>query len=302
MPSERRDRRPSLCLAGGAVLAIALAGPMSGCAKPSPVPDVLTQGQEVWTRIDDPHAVDPWSVRTSSERDVAVLRLAGKPDEIGMLRVQVLLAGGVVVARLDLPKTDRFSIALSGRGAQWAVEFSLAERGSGPVRYSIAVGRPATPPAGERAPCAEALGARGIDAWIVSVPGLTDGGLLFPGLGTLALRAAPAGAVTVGSPMPDAPPVARVRGGTTLHGDFASLGCEPHEVQVNLWDTGNGKPPALTTFDASGRPLCGRAGQPSCPANPTAGRWVTWTLAGSAPIHRMSLECDDLYLSSIVIR
>jgi hypothetical protein len=52
----------------------------------------------------------------------------------------------------------------------------------------------------------------------------------------------------------------------------------------------------------SGLPLCGREGYPACLSDPAAGRWVSWTVATPEPIGKLSLQCDELYLSSIVIQ
>ena len=73
-------------------------------------------------------------------------------------------------------------------------------------------------------------------------------------------------------------------------------------MQLNFWDTGKGKPPSLMVFDASGRPLCGDTGQPACLTDPAAGRWLSWTFSANEPIGALSLQCDELYLSSIVIQ
>jgi hypothetical protein len=264
---------------------------------------VVAPGQEVDLVIDDPDAVDTWSVRTSSDHDVVVVRLSGNPAVMGALSVQVLLPGRVVVGRLEPPRAERFSIALSGRAAQWALELSLRERRSAPVRYRMSVERLSVPGAGVGRSCADALRARGVDAWIASVPSPPDrSGIAFPGLGAIALSATPPRALTAASPGEGAPPVLHARGGTVLQGELAALGCDPGHVQVNLWDTGKGKPPAMVIADASGRRLCGNPGQPSCPSNPSVGRWVTWALSSPSPIRSLSLECDELFLSSIVIR
>lgn len=283
--------------------ALVLATTAAGCAKSTLVRDVLGPGQEVAIQIDAADGVDTWSVRTASEQDVVVLRLTGEPVAVGWLKIRVLLPGGVVAAEILPPPGGPFAFALSGRAAEWTIELRLAERGSAPVSYAMAVGRPSAAASGARSACADALRALGVNAWVVSVARLPGGaGLAFPGLGTIAFRATPAGAATIASPGAGAPPVPHLRGGTVLEGDFAGLGCDPRQLQLNLWDTGKGAPPVLSIFDASGRPLCGGAGQLACPVNPSPGRWVTWTLLAPAPIHRFSLKGDELFLSSIVIQ
>ena len=94
----------------------------------------------------------------------------------------------------------------------------------------------------------------------------------------------------------------KLRGGTTIRGDFAGLGCDPGQMQLNFWDTGRGKPPVLTVSDPGGRPLCGSAGQPACLSNPPAQRWVSWTFSTPGTIRSLSLDSDELFLSSIVIQ
>lgn len=274
----------------------------AGCASAPLSPGVLTPGQDVEGRILDPAAVDTWTARTAASDEAVVLRIRGNPVEVGMLRVQVALAGGVVVARLQPERAAEFAIALSGRPADWRVDLRLGPEGSAPVRYRMFVARVPSAGGGPRASCGDALGARGVSAWVVSPASLTAGApLALPGLGLLTLGVSGPGSAGSASPSGGAP-VTHLPAATVLHGDFAALGCDLHRVQVNLWDTGRGKPPALVVADAAGRRLCGEAGQPACPVNPRPSEWVTWSLSAPAPIRRLSLESDDLFLSSIVIQ
>jgi hypothetical protein len=292
----RARLRPPVVAVVGALVVWAVAG----CAT-TPFRNVLAAGDDTHVEIDDPRGVDTWSVLTSSETDVVVVRLTGGGVDVGALRLQVLLPGGVVVARLSPPRGEQFSIAFSGRPATWILRFRLGEGEAAPVRYRMVIERPSTSVGGPR--CADALRAKGINAWIVSIPGPPGvGGVVFPGLGSIALSALPASALTAASPSDGAPPVLHVGTGTTLRAELAGLGCEAALVQLNFWDTGKGKPPTLTVSDTRGRPLCGGAGQPVCLSDPTSGRWVSWTFSTSAPIGSLSLACDELYLSSIAIQ
>jgi hypothetical protein len=297
MPRLRARFRLAIVAAVGTLLAWSVAG----CAKPS-FRNVLAPGDDTHVEIDDPRGVDAWSVLTSSETDVVVVRLTGAGVDVGALRLRVLLPGGVVVAQLSPPRGEQFSIALSGRAATWTLQFTLGEGEAAPVRYRMMVERPSTSLGGPR--CADALRAKGISAWIVSAPGPPGTtGLVFPGLGSIAISARPPGTLTAASPAEGAPPVLHVRAGTTLQGEFAGLGCEPNQVQLNFWDTGKGQPPMLSVSDASGHPLCGGpGGQPACLSEPASGRWVSWTFATASPIGSLSLVCDEFYLSSVVIQ
>ena len=165
------------------------------------------------------------------------------------MRVRALLPGGVVVAELSPPPGGEFSIALSGRQATWTLQFGLAEGKSPPVRYRMMIERPsAVGSASTR--CADVLRARGVNAWVSVISGPpAASGILFPGLGAMAVSVAPAGKLTAASPAPGAPTVLLIGGGTTLRGDLAGLGCDPGQVQLNFWDTGKGKPPTLTLAD-----------------------------------------------------
>ncbi len=265
---------------------------------------MIAAGEEVDISIDDPAGVDKWSVRTSSEQDVIVLRISGDPTAIGVLRVRVLQPGGVLVAQLTPLRISPFTIALSGRAATWTVELSLGGRQQPvPVQYRMTVARPSTPGSGVGPACGEALRARGISAWVMSVPGPPDaGGLVFPGLGAIKLSASPASSVSAAAPQSGAPLMLQVRGGTAVQAELAGLACDLTHLQLNLWDTGKGKPPTMSIADAGGRPLCGDTGHPQCPSNPIPGRWVTWTLSVPTAIRSLTLEGGDLYLSSIVIQ
>ncbi len=291
-----RGRRRGLIL--GAVL---WAG--GGCAGASLTPGVLTPGQDVEVRILDPDAVETWTVRTSADDEAVVLRIKGNPVEIGMLRLRTALPGDVVVARLEAEPAPEFAVALSGRSADWKVDFRLGPQGSAPVRYRMFVERASAAAAGgARTSCRDALRARGVSAWVVSVASLRSATPLpLPGLGTLAVTLTAAGPPASASPAAGAP-VPHLREGAVLRGDFDGLACDLHRVQVNLWDTGRGKPPAMVIADAAGRRLCGEDGQPACPVNPRPAEWVTWSVSASAPIRRLSIESDDLFLSSIVIQ
>ena len=94
----------------------------------------------------------------------------------------------------------------------------------------------------------------------------------------------------------------KLRAGTTMQADFAGLGCDTGQVQVNFWDAGRGKPPVLTVTDPGGRPLCGSTGQTACLTNPPAQRWISWTFSTPGTIRSLSLDSDELFLSSIVIQ
>jgi hypothetical protein len=283
-----------------ACMLIALAAAVAGCST-SGFRNVLAPGDDTHVEIDDPRGVDTWSVVTRSDADVVVVRLTGSGVDVGALRAQVLLPGGAVVARLNPPRGEQFSIALSGRAATWTLAFRLGEGESAPVRYRMVVERPATAGGGPR--CADRLRAKGINAWILSVPGPPEPPrLVFPELGSIAVSAVPPGALTAASPAEGAPPVLHIKGGTTLRVELGGLGCEPGQVQLNFWDTGTGRPPTLTVSGAGGRPLCGHAGQPACLSDPVSRRWTSWTFATGEPIGSLSLQCDDLYLSSVVIQ
>jgi len=291
----RATLRPAVIALVGTLVAWAVIG----CSE-APFRNMLVAGDDTRVEIDDPRGFDSWSVLTNSETDVVVVRLSGTGD-VGALHLQVLLPGGVVVARLSPARGQQFALALSGRAATWTLQFRLAEGESAPVRYRLTIERPGTAVGGPR--CADALHAKGINAWILSAPALSEAGtLVFPGLGSITVNTEPARALSAASPAPGAPSVLRVRGGTTLRGEFRDLGCEPGQVQLNFWDTGKGKPPALSLADASGRLLCGGAGQPACLSDPAAESWTSWSFAGAEPIGSLSLVCDELYLSSIVIQ
>jgi hypothetical protein len=280
-----------------AMVGLLLLAAGAGCAKP--FRDVLAPGDDTHVEIDDPRGVDTWSLRTDSGTDVVVLRLAG--SGVDRLSIQALLPGGIVAAQLAPPRGERFSIALSGRPATWTLRFRLREGESAPVRFRMTIERPSNATGGPR--CADALRAKGIDAWILAIPGPPDAGrLVFPGLGWITLGAAPPQALAAGAPSPGAPPVLHVRGGTVLQAHLGELGCEPGQVQLNVWDTGQGKPPVLTVSDARGRPLCGATGEPACLSDPASGRWVSWSYPSTEPIGSLSLASDDLYLASIVIQ
>jgi len=265
---------------------------------------VIAAGQEVDILIDDPAGIDKWSVRTSSEQDVVILRLTGDPTAVGVLRIRMLLPNSVLVAQLTPPRISEFSIALSGRAATWTVELSLGGRQQPvPVQYRMTVARPSTPGSGVGPACGEALRARGISAWVMSVPGPPDaGGLVFPGLGAIKLSASPASSISAAAPQSGAPLMLQAHGGTVVQAELAGLGCDLTRVQLNLWDTGKGKPPTLSIADGSGQPLCGHSPYPPCPSNPIPGRWVTWALSVPTAIRSLTLEGGDLYLSSIVIQ
>jgi len=291
-------RRSSILAMAGVLVAASV----FGCAKP-PFRDVIGAGDDVRIDIDDPDAVDVWAVRTTSDTEVVVARISGDRFDVGALRLRLLLPGGVVVAQLSPPRGNQFSIALSGRPAIWTLESRLGERESAPVHYRLQVVRPSLPAAGVGSACSDVLRARGLNAWAVSVPEAPGpGGLSFPGLGAIALEISPAGALSGGPPAPGAAPVMRLRGGATLRGDLGQLGCAATQVQVNVWDTGRGKPPSLSVADASGRRLCGNGGQPPCPSDPSPGRWTSWTLSPGSAIASFSLAGDELFLASVVIQ
>jgi hypothetical protein len=263
---------------------------------------MLAAGDDTHVEINAPDGLDTWSVLTSSDVDVVVVRLTGLGVDVGALRARVLLPGGVVVAQLRPPRGGQFSIALSGRQATWTLEFRLAEGESAPVRYRMVIERPSALGSGGTR-CADVLRARGVNAWVSAISGPPSaGGILFPGLGAIAVSTVPTRTLTAASPAAGAPPVLHVSGGTALRGELAGLGCDPGQVQLNFWDTGKGKPPTLTVADSAGRPLCGSSGQPACLSDPAAGRWVSWTFSTPGSIRSLSLECDELYLSSIVIQ
>ena len=290
-------RRGALAV-GGILLAVAALG----CAK-APFRDVINAGDDVRVAIDDPDGVDTWAVRTTSDADVVVVRLSGDSVDVRALMMRVLLPGGVVVAELSPPRGNQFSMALSGRPAVWTIEFRIREPESAPVHYRMQIGRPSPAGPGGGATCADALGARGIVAWTVSVSAPPPAsGLPFPGLGALALELTPPGTLTAAPATAGGVPVLRVGAGATLRGDVARLGCSPRLVQLNLWDASKGKPPTMSIADTNGRQLCGSSGQPPCLAAPTPGRWVPWTLSSSTPIGSFSLESDEIYLASVVIQ
>jgi hypothetical protein len=307
---------PRVCLRRGSSLRVAvgvLIGAMfsAGCSSPSVVlltpgqaatREMLTVGDLVDVVLDDPDGVDTWTIRTSSEQDVVVIRFSGNPALLGVLRIRVLLPGGVLVAQLAPPADGQFAVALSGRAATWTLELSLAQRGAAPASFRMEVVRP-TASTVTGGGCADALRARGITAWVVSVaaPPAT-GGLPLSGLGSVALTASPAQSLAAARQTDAAAPVLHVSGTSLVRGDFVGLGCAPRRVQINVWETGRGKPPVMSIADGSARRLCGSAGQPACPTNPTPRRWVSWTLSSGEPIRTVSLEADDLYLSSIVIQ
>jgi hypothetical protein len=283
----------------------------AGCSSPSVVlltpgeaatREVLIVGDLVDVVLDDPDGVDTWTTRTSSEQDVVVVRFSGIPTLLGVLRIRVLLPAGVLVAQLAPPAQGQFAVALSGRASTWTLELSLAERGSAPASFRMEVVRPA-PSKVTGGGCADALRARGIQAWVVSVATPpAAGGLPLSGLGSVALTATPPQNLGAARQTDAAAPVLHVSGTSLLRGDFAALGCAPNRVQINVWEAGRGKPPVMSIADGSGRRLCGSTGHPACPTNPTPRRWVSWTLASGEPIRSLSLEADDLYLSSIVIQ
>ncbi|HXJ78859.1 MAG TPA: hypothetical protein VMS64_09280 [Candidatus Methylomirabilis sp.] len=285
---------------GAAAAAMLLAVVVAGCAKSS-FRNVLAVGDDTHVEIDDPRGFDTWSVLTSSETDVVLLHLTGMGVDVGALKIRVLLDAGMVVAQLSPPRGQEVSIALSGRPATWTLQFGLREGEAAPVRYRMVVERPSTATGGPR--CEDALRAKGINAWVLSIPGPPGTGtLVFPTFGSIALSSVKPAALTAAAPPGGELPVLRVSGGTTLKADLADLGCEPGQVQLNFWDTGKGKPPTLTVSDTGGHPLCGDAGQPACLADPATGRWVSWTFSANAPIGSLSLDCDELYISSIVIQ
>jgi len=310
------DSMPRICPVRGSSLRVAigiLAGLVLSAACSSPSVVLLTPGQAATREVlivgdlvdvvlDDPNGVDTWTTRTSSEQDVVVIRFSGNPALLGVLRIRVLLPGGVLVADLSPPADGQFAVALSGRAATWTLELSLAERASTPASFRMDVVRP-TASTATGGVCADALRARGITAWVMSAaapPGA--GGLPFSGLGSVALTATPAPSLAAVRQTNGAAPVLHVSGTSLLRGDFAGLGCAPNRVQITVWDAGRGKPPVMSIADASARRLCGGTGQPACPTNPTPRRWVSWTLSSSEPIRSLSLEADDLYLSSLVIQ
>jgi hypothetical protein len=308
MPTIRPIRSVSLRVAVGILVGAMVS---TACSSPSVVlltpgqaatREVLVVGNLVDVVLDDPDGVDTWTIRTSSEQDVVVIRFSGNPALLGVLRIRVLLPGGVLVAQLAPPADGQFAVALSGREATWTLELSLAERGSAPASFRMEVVRPAASTV-TGGGCVDALRARGITAWVVSVAAPpAAGGLPLSGLGSVALTATPPPSLAVARQTDAAAPVLRVSGTSLLRGDFAGLGCTPNRVQINVWDTGRGKPPVMSIADGSGRRLCGSAGQPACPASPAPRRWVSWTLSSGEPIRSLSLEADDLYLSSIVIQ
>jgi len=298
MPKSNVTRRHSRFIAVGALIAISLAG----CGKPAPFRNMLAPGDDTHVEIDAPGGIDTWSVATSSPVDVVVVRLIGESVDVGSVRVRVFVPGDVVVALLSPPRGGQYSIALGGRQATWTLEFKLADGERPPVRYRLLVERPSALGSGATR-CVDVLRARGVNAWVSAISGPPGvGGITFPGLGSIAVSATPANAVSVGSPVGGAVPVLKLRGGSTIRGDFAGLGCDPGQVQLNFWDTGKGKPPVLTVSDPGGRPLCGSTGQPACLTNPPAQRWVSWTFSTPGTIRSLSLEGDDLFLSSIVIQ
>src|SRR5262245_37058858 len=174
MPRICPVRDSSLRVALGVLVGLLLS---AGCSSPSVVlltpgqaatREVLTVGDLVDVVLDDPDGVDTWTIRTNSEQDVVVIRFSGNPALLGVLRIPVLLPGGVLVAQLAPPSDGQFAVALSGRAATWTLELSLAQRGSAPARFRMEVVRPTTATVtGES--CADALRARGITAWVVSV-------------------------------------------------------------------------------------------------------------------------------------
>ena len=298
MPRSNVMRRPCIFIVVSAIVAMWLAG----CGKPAPFRNMLAPGDDTRVEIDAPGGIDTWSVATSSPVDVVVVRLIGSSADVGAVRVRVFVPGDVVVALLSPPRGEQYSIALGGRQATWTLEFKLADGERPPVRYRLLVERPsALGSAATR--CADVLRARGVNAWVSAISGPPGaGGIVFPGLGSIAVSTTPADAVSVGSPVGGAASVLKLRGGTTIRGDFARLGCDPGQMQLNFWDTGRGKPPVLTVTDPGGRPLCGSVGQPACLTNPPAQRWVSWTFSTPGTIRSLSLEGDDLFLSSIVIQ
>ena len=296
MPRMSPTRRRAALAVAGIVLAVTALG----CAK-APFRDVINAGDDVRVAIDDPDGVDSWAVRTTSDADVVVVRLSG--DRVDALMMRVLLPGGVVVAELSPPRGTQFSMALSGRPAVWTMEFRIREPESAPVHYRMQIVRPSPAGPGGGAACVDALGARGIVAWAVSVSAPpAASGLPFPGLGAMGFEATPPGTLAAAPAIAGGAPVVRIGAGTTLRGDFARLGCLPRLVQLNLWDASKGKPPTMSIADAGGRPLCGGSGQAPCLADPSPGRWVPWTLSSSTPIGSFSLVSDEIYLASVVIQ
>ena len=291
-------RRPIIFIAVGVLLAISLAG----CGKSAPFRNMLAPGDDTRVEIDAPGGIDTWSVATSSPVDVVVVRLVGSSADVGAVRVRVFVPDDVVVALLAPPRGAQYSIALGGRQATWTLEFKLADGEQPPVRYRLVVERPSALGSGGTR-CADVLRARGVNAWVSAISGPPGaGGIVFPGLGSIAVSATPTNAVSVGSPVGGGVSVLKLRAGTTIRGDFAGLGCDPGQMQLNFWDTGRGKPPVLTVSDPGGRPLCGSAGQPACLSNPPAQRWVSWTFSTPGTIRTLSLDSDELFLSSIVIQ
>jgi len=285
-------------IAVGAILAISLAG----CGKPAPFRNMLAPGDDTHVEIDAPGGIDTWSVATSSPVDVVVVRLVGSSADVGAVRVRVFVPGDVVVALLAPPRGGQYSIALGGRQATWTLEFKLADGEQPPVRYRLVVERPSALGSGGTR-CADVLRARGVNAWVSAISGPPGaGGIVFPGLGSIAVSATPSNAVSIGSPVGGGVSVLKLRAGTTMQADFAGLGCDTGQVQVNFWDAGRGKPPVLTVTDPGGRPLCGSTGQTACLTNPPAQRWISWTFSTPGTIRSLSLDSDELFLSSIVIQ
>jgi len=298
MPRSNVMRRPCIFIVVSAIVAMWLAG----CGKPAPFRNMLVPGDDTRVEIDATRGIDTWSVATSSPVDVVVVRLIGNTADVGAVRVRIFVPGDVVVALLAPPRGGQYSIALGGRQATWTLEFKLADGEQPPVRYRLVIERPAaTGSAGTR--CADVLRARGVNAWVSAISGPPGaGGVVFPGLGSIAVSAIPADALSGGSPVGGGVSVLKLRAGITLRGDFAGLGCDPGQMQLNFWDTGRGKPPVLAVSDPGGRPLCGSAGQPACLTNPPAQRWVSWTFSTPGTIRSLSLDSDELFLSSVVIQ
>src|SRR5262249_19045595 len=156
--------------------------------------NVLAAGDDTHVEIDAPDGVDTWSVATTSDGDVVVVRLIGLGVDVGAMRARVLLPGSVVVGELHPPRGGEFSIALSGRQATWTPGFRLADGASPPIRYRMVIERPSVPaPGSSGTRCADVLRARGVNAWIAAISGPpAASGIVFPGLGAMAVNTVPA--------------------------------------------------------------------------------------------------------------
>jgi hypothetical protein len=89
------------------------------------------------------------------------------------------------------------------------------------------------------------LRARGVNAWVSALSGrLVRTGIVLPRARLDRVQRGAVNAVSVGSRLEGAASVLKLRGGTTIRGDLAGLGCDPGQMQLNFWDTGRGKPPS----------------------------------------------------------